>query len=214
MRALIASGAGRYADPWHPFAAKSARLADVLREGGFDAEIDDDVDAAMRRLGDVDLLVVNAGDPWRTDGARAGADPASVDGLRQALRRGIGVLAVHTAVASLRDYPAWGAALGALWLPGLSYHPPRGPTRVEVTAAGLRSFELDDERYCRLQPVGDRTVVAWHEGDGSPEPAAWTVRHGCARIAVDVLGHDALSYEHTGHRALLTHLARWAVRIV
>lgn len=234
MRALIASGAGRYGDPWHPFAGTSERLAAVLREAGFDVEIDDDVDAAMRRLGDVDLLAVNAGDPWRdaagddepgdstpgrsepggSDPGDSGVDPASVAGFDAALRRGIGVLALHSAVSSLRDYPAWGAAIGALWLPGVSHHPPHGRTRIDITgdADGLRDFELDDERYCRLQPIGQRTIIARHGGDGRPEPAAWTTRRGDVRIAVDVLGHDERSYDSPGHRALIAHLARWAAR--
>ncbi|WP_454111764.1 ThuA domain-containing protein [Microbacterium aurum] len=214
MRALIASGAGRYGDPWHPFAGTSERLAAVLREAGFDVEIDDDVDAAMRRLGDVDLLAVNAGDPWRDDPGDGGVDPASVAGFDAALRRGIGVLALHSAVSSLRDYPAWGAAIGALWLPGVSHHPPHGRTRIDIVgdADRLRDFELDDERYCRLQPIGQRTIIARHGGDGRPEPAAWTTRRGDARIAVDALGHDDRSYDSPGHRALIAHLARWAAR--
>lgn len=35
MRALILSGAGRYADPWHPYAETSARLASLVAEAGF-----------------------------------------------------------------------------------------------------------------------------------------------------------------------------------
>ena len=216
MRALIASGAGRYGDPWHPFATTSERLAGVLRETGFDVEIDDDVDAAMQRLGGVDLLVVNAGDPWR-DGAPSAVDAASVTGFDDALGRGMGVLAMHAAVSSLRDYPAWAPAVGAIWLPGVSHHPPLGRTRIEFTPradAPAPCFEVEDERYCRLQPIGDREVSAWHEGDGDgePEPAAWTTRRGDARIAVDVLGHDERSYDSEGHRALIARMARWAAR--
>ena len=64
MRAIILNGAGRYADPWHPYAETSARLASLVAEAGYDVEVRDDVDAALATLGgDVALLVVNAGDP-------------------------------------------------------------------------------------------------------------------------------------------------------
>src|SRR5699024_9887359 len=64
MRALVASGSGRYADPWHPFPKTSPLLAEILSGSGFEVDVDDDVDASMGRLEGVDLLVVNAADPW------------------------------------------------------------------------------------------------------------------------------------------------------
>ncbi|GAA3633558.1 hypothetical protein GCM10022223_59870 [Kineosporia mesophila] len=219
MRALIVSGAGRYADPWHPFPATSPLLAGILEAAGFATTIDEDVDGALADLDGVDLLVVNAGDPWRNDAGDAGdaGDAASRPGaFTAALARGLGVLALHCAVASLRDYPDWAPAIGALWLPTVSFHPPAG--EADITGLGLptgepvESFRLFDERYCRLQPVGHSRVVARHAGPTGPEPTAWVREHAGARIAVDVLGHDERSYASPGHRRLVRQLALWAVR--
>lgn len=212
-RALVAVGTGRYADPWHPFARTGAAVADILRGDGFDVDVVPDVDRALAALVGVDLLVVAAGDPWR-EGERIAPPAASVDGLAAALARGIGVLALHSAVASLRDHPEWAPAVGAVWLPGTSFHPAAGVTRIRTEADWGEDFDVQDERYCRLQPIGRSTPVAWHEGDEAgtgPEPAAWVREHGAARIAVDVLGHDERSYEPEGHRALVRRLARWTV---
>jgi type 1 glutamine amidotransferase len=214
MRALIASGTGRYADPWHPFSSTTPRLADLLRAADFDVSVDEDVDHALSDLSGVDLLVVNAGDPWRSDAEPAPAPPG--DALEAAVEAGLGILALHCAVASLRDYALWASLIGAVWLPTVSYHPPQGDT----TVTGLKmpdgklvpDFDLFDERYCRLQQIGPRQVVAEHPGDHFPEPAAWVRHHGRSRIAVDVLGHDERSYDPPGHRDLIQHLARWAVR--
>lgn len=212
MRAVIASGTGRYADPWHPFPRTSPLLQRILTDAGFDTTIDDDVDAAMRSLDGVDLLVVNAGDPWR-DGSRDAPPTASIDGFAAALHRGIGVLALHCAVSSLRDYPEWPVAIGGMWVPGLSFHPPHGET--DVTGGRLPDgtpigdFRVEDERYCRLQSIGRSSVVAGFEGPDGTERAAWARRIGASRIAVDVLGHDERSYESTGHRRLITQLAHW-----
>lgn len=224
-RALIASGAGRYGDPWHPFAETSALLAEVLTDTGFAVVVDSDVDGALTRLEGVDLLVVNAGDPWR-DGAAFGAPVAAVAGLTAALGRGMGVLAVHSAVSSLRDHPLWAAAIGAVWLPGVSMHPEIGRARITGGASAgsvgsgcgapfaVEDFEVFDERYCRLQRIGDSTIVATHVGaaPGDVEPTAWVREVGAARVAVSVLGHDARAYESPGHRALLRTLALWAAR--
>lgn len=213
MRAVIASGSGRYADPWHPFPATSALLAELLAESGFDATVEDDVDAALTGLDGVDLLVVNAGDPWRESDIRLAPDHPSVLGLADALDRGIGVLALHSAVASLRDHPGWAAATGAIWVPGASWHPEFGTALITGVALPgsdeVSGFEVEDERYCSLQFVGESHVVAWHDGAAGLEPTAWVRRFGCSRVAVDVLGHDERSYASAGHRDLLRRLARW-----
>ncbi|GAA3634728.1 hypothetical protein GCM10022200_17460 [Microbacterium awajiense] len=214
MRALIASGTGRYADPWHPFAQTSPLLAEILHGEGFSVVIDDDVDTAMRRLDGIDLLVVNAGDPWRGDDRTTGAPADSIAGLDAALDGGMGVLAIHAAVASLRDYPAWAPAIGGMWIPSGSFHPPAGPATVSAGAlpdgTALSGFEVVDERYCRLQQLGERHVVAEHSGPAGAEPTAWVRTAGSSRVAVDVLGHDEASYESVGHVRLIAALARWA----
>ena len=72
-------------------------------------------------------------------------------------------------------------------------------------------FTVEDERYCALQATGDRDVIAWHGGDaGHREPTAWRRTVGSSRVAVDVLGHDARSYDAPGHAALVADLAAWA----
>ena len=212
MRALVATGTGRYADPWHPYQRTSPLIAAVLTDAGFDTGVETDVDDAMTRLSGTDLLVVNAGDPWRS-GEAGSASAESVGGLYAALARGIGVIAVHGALASLRDHPDWAAAIGGMWVPGLSWHPPFGTVQVSAGAlpdgTELSGFEVEDERYARLQAIGERTVVAHHDVEGAAEPTAWVRTHGASRIAVDALGHDERSWASEGHRGLLTALARW-----
>ena len=213
MKALIASGSGHYADPWHPFPETTPELSAILTDAGFDVSVDDDVDRAMTHLEGVDLLVVNAGDPWRGEGGQP-ASAASVDGFTQALDRGIGVLALHCAVASMRDYPHWAAAVGGMWVPELSWHPPIGDVRVRMLSlpdgGEVQDFDVYDERYSRLQAIGERHVVAEFDVDGERMPAAWVRTHAASRVAVDVLGHDARSYSSTGHRDLVARLARWS----
>ena len=212
MHALIVSGTGRYADPWHPFPKTTPLLAEILRAADFDVSVDEDGDHALADLSGVDLLVVNAGDPWRGDGESV--TPPSGEGLDTAVARGLGILALHCAVASLRDYALWASLIGAVWLPTVSYHPPQGDTSVTglkmPDGTPVPDFDLFDERYCRLQQIGPRHVVAEHPGQHSPEPAAWVRHYGRSRVAVDVLGHDERSYASPGHRDLLQRLARWA----
>lgn len=211
-RALIVSGSGRYSDPWHQFATTSALLAELLASAGFAVTIEDDLDTAMTRLDGVSLLVVNAGDPWR-DVTPEPAPTESVIGFRRAVKDGIAILAMHTTPATMRGYPDWAPTVGAVWLPGISTHPPIGSVDITIhdpRFGGSDSLRVFDERYCHLQPIDRSEIVATHQVDGTTHPTAWVRTVGRARVAVDLLGHDERSYASEGHRALIVALAHWA----
>ncbi|MBF0672388.1 MAG: ThuA domain-containing protein [Salinibacterium sp.] len=214
MKALIASGSGRYADPWHPFPRTSPLIAEVLTAAGFSVEFDDDVDAAMARLDGVDLLVLNAGGPSESG---PGTTPQeSIDGFASALERGIGILAVHCALSSMPDYPEWASTVGGRWVQDVSWHPPIDTAHVTGLAlpdgTPISDFDVFDERYLALEQLEPRHTVAEHHHEGDTAPAAWVREVGASRAAVDTLGHDEKSYESAGRRELMTRLALWAVR--
>ena len=59
---LLVSGTGPYVDPWHDFAATSARLAAVVEDLGLHVEIATDVEVALAEPS-ARLLIVNIGNP-------------------------------------------------------------------------------------------------------------------------------------------------------
>jgi uncharacterized protein len=223
-RALLLSGSGRYADPWHPFAATSARIAEVLEEDGITTTVTDDVDAALAALPGTapDLLVVNIGapdGPAPEGGDHAPGDPA-VDaaaraGLLAHLAEGRPLLALHVSSTSLHFVPEWEAILGGIWVRGTTMHPDydRARVRVETDAhpivAGIRDFDVDDERYSFLRVADDVRALAWHEHEGRRHPLLWAREHEGARVVYDALGHDAASYDSPEHRGIVARSASW-----
>jgi len=222
--ALIVSGSGRYADPWHPFAATSARVAEVLEGVGIAPTVTEDVDAALAALPGTapDLLVVSIGapdGPAPEGGDHAPGDPA-VDaaaraGLLAHLAAGRPLLALHVSSTSLAFVPEWEAILGGIWVRGTTMHPDydRARIRVETDAhpivAGVRDFEVDDERYSFLRVGPAVHALAWHEHDGRRHPLLWAREYGAARVVYDALGHDAASYDAPEARELIARSARW-----
>ncbi|MCP2635937.1 ThuA domain-containing protein [Microbacterium sp. HD4P20] len=220
-RAVIASGAGRYADPWHPYPETSAALADLLRADGWDARVIADPDVALTQLAGAELLVVNAGDPWRNPDAAPAVDPAAEAGLAAALDRGIGVVATHSAVSSLRDYPAWSRTIGGEWKNGSSWHPEIGDASVRAVVPGHdivpADFTAFDERYTDLAVDAAVHVLAVHDLDGVAHPLVWTHEATPGRMpvraVVSALGHDARAYDSAELRAVLARAARWSARL-
>ena len=216
-RAVIASGAGRYADAWHLFPHTSARIAEILADDGWEVQVIDDPDRALASLDGATLLVVNAGDPWRGGDSGRRVDPDAARGLDHAIDRGIGLIAVHMGLASLRDYPRWREAIGGEWEIGRSWHPPISAAVIPVrgadhpVTAGLSEIALFDELYVDLAVDDDVLVLCAHERDAASHPLVW-VREDPTRAVATAFGHDERSYESASHRALLRGAARWAGR--
>lgn len=222
MRAIVLSGSGRYADPWHAFAETSAALAGIIAGAEYHVDVSDDLLGGLANLGDADLLVVNAGSPATplpagvTDPGPATDDEiaAASAGLEAALDRGIGILAMHVAAASLPEVPAFAHAVGARWIEDVSWHPPIEESLVHVVgshpiADDLGDFTVFDERYSGLRLDAVIEPIAEHEEGGMRHPLVWARELGRSRIVYDALGHDVRSYESAAHRDLLTRALDW-----
>jgi type 1 glutamine amidotransferase len=211
LSALVVSGSGRYADPWHPFAETSVCLAAILSDAGFTVAVRDDVDESLADLTGVDLLVLNIG---RADAADP-ADAATRTGLLRFVERGGGVMAMHVAATSLAGTPEWEGILGGIWVRGTTMHPPLDRSLIRVYAdrhvivAHLVDFEIEDERYSNLRVADDVVPLVAHEFEGSEHPLVWARQVGRSRVVYDALGHDTRSYESPEHRAIVTRAARW-----
>jgi hypothetical protein len=199
--ALLVTGVGAHADPWHGLAATSEALADVLAERMPVRRLDTDDVADGAPLTDAALLVENiSGDL----GADAAAASAVLDPLLDAVASGIPLLAVHSSSLAFRDDPRWAALLGGRWVPGVTMHPQIGWSVVQP-AAPLPPFRVYDERYSHLEVGDGSTVRAIHTDDGITHALAWS-RHGAdghGGVAYSALGHGVEAYRADGTRALL-----------
>ena len=213
-RSVVLSGGGEYSDPWHPFAATSQRVASLLAALGHQVEISDLVAERAADLRGCDLLVVNAaaGPEADTRAARAG--------LAAALRRGLGVLAIHVGACGLLRWPAWEQVTGAAWVSGRSTHPTAGPGRVityparHPVSAPVADFDVVDERYAFLRIAPGIFPLAAHEHDGALHPLLWALEAGRSRIVTDLLGHDERSYDSPEHSQLISRAAQWLTRAI
>lgn len=199
--ALIVTGVGAHADPWHGLAATSRTLAGVLTERMPVRHIDTDEIADGATVTDAALIVANISGDLATD---ATAASAVLDPLLDAVASGIPLLAVHSSSLAFRDDPRWADLLGGRWTPGVTMHPQIGWSLVQPTPP-LSPFRVYDERYSHLEVEGESTLRAIHTDDGITHALAWS-RHGAgghAGVAYSALGHGVEAYRAAGTRALI-----------
>lgn len=219
VQAVILTGTGRYADPWHPMTATSPLIAAALADAGIASRIELKVDHALARWAPddaalPDLVVANIG-RLSTDEPDEGLDPGLVDEGLARMARSVPILAIHCAANAFAHSPSWEEAIGGRWIPGTSWHPERGTATVTRAAElpgvtdGIEEFALHDERYLDLRRKGDNQVLYTHPDEqGEASPSIW-VRDDVPRRAYDALGHDERSYDSTEHRVLIGRIARW-----
>ncbi len=210
---LIISGAGDYADPWHPFAGTSARLAEVIGSLGHRVEVSERVEESLATLDAQRLVVINIGNP-------ASPRPISTmieiqEALLAHLDGGGGLLGMHVSATSFTTMPRWPEILGGHWVRGTTMHPPLDLTRIRLhpgshpVAGDDAEIEVSDERYSYLDVRDDVVVLGDHEHDGLIHPMIWAREHGAGRVVYDGLGHDPRSYDSPAHRDLLGRAVSW-----
>jgi type 1 glutamine amidotransferase len=221
--------------PGHALDVTSASLVALLAEQGIRSTVvtePTDAVAALRRAAEgtgeaVDLLTVNAL-RWRMDqdryaGQRADhartLDPDDLAVIDRFVRKGGGLLALHTAVICFDADPVWHALCGASWRWDRSSHPPLGPAGIDVTGAGrvhpitrgVEPFVIHDEVYGFLDEVRGLEPLLVSAHGGRSHPLLWARPVGAGRIVTDLLGHGPESHEHPTHRLVLARAAAWAV---
>lgn len=213
-RVLVFSGAGPYADPWHPFAETSGAVAELLRGRGHDVVVRDSEPGSLLDLRHFDLLVINSG--GRTaelDAAGTAswaADHQAVDAFH---RSGAPILGLHTAVGTFPDWPGWAAIIGGAWVED-TFHPAMDTAtfRPAEGAAGHRVWEglasvtVLDERYSNLEVSTGSVRLVRHDTHGVQPVMGWAVG---GSVIYDGLGHDGHSYESEGRRRLLHNEVDW-----
>lgn len=222
-RVLLLTGGSPHA---HDFDAIGDALAEVLTEHGNDVIRAGHPDAAADMLvgGDIDVLVVHGlwwrmlddvYEPWREFAySTPPSTRAAFDGF---VRRGGGLVALHTAPICFDDWPGWGDVVGGSWRWGASSHPPLGPVSARIitdhpVVDGLApTIELVDEVYGDLD-VRDGVeplAVARRTEQDAEQPVVWTYCWGDGRVVFDGFGHDPASIAHADNAAMIIQAIDW-----
>ncbi|MCO1597450.1 ThuA domain-containing protein [Micromonospora sp. RHAY321] len=210
---IIFSGEGPHADPWHPLAETSAKIAEIVGDANSVTTVTSvgQLDAALNSVG---LLVVNA------SANRSAPIPEDDDFARildAFLARGGNLLATHSATIAFPGLHSWHSTIGAVWDYDRTFHPPIGQTLIRRSDVdhpivdGLGDFEVYDERFTNLDLIddGDSEPLYVHTENGVTHPLIWARTVGSSRVIYDGLGHDLRSYESPGHIALLRRAVSW-----
>lgn len=199
-------------DLYHPAATVRAGLAPLTARGEFVfAWIENSAGWDPGQLRDYPAVllaksnVCSATDktPWLA-GPTEGA-------LRDYVRAGGGLLAVHSGTASYKDVAPVRAVLGGVFLS----HPPQCEVTLEscaghsLTAGIAGSCTVVDEHYQMALDDAQANVFLHSRSVHGVQPAGWTRTEGRGHVCVLTPGHNLAVWLHPSFQRLLTNALDW-----
>lgn len=197
-------------DYWHPAMIPMRGLA-PLGESGFafdfightsewSAGLMDEYPVVLLTKGN-DISATN-----RTDWATDDVQQAFVDYVK----RGSGLLVVHSGTAGYQDATQLRALIGGVF----THHPKQCPVthrpqEGHPLTAGSSEFTLQDEHYFLAQDDPDADVFMTTESEHGTQPGGWTRTEGGGRVCMLSPGHNLDVWLHESYQALLKNGLLW-----
>jgi type 1 glutamine amidotransferase len=202
-------------DYWHPARVPRAGLG-ALGECGFTFDwIENACEWSAERMAEYPLVLmtksnnVSATDqrPWVTEQVQAA--------FVEYVRKGNGLVVIHSGSAGYRDMPVLRGLLGGVF----ASHPPQCPVRVEPGAghplsAGSAAFTLTDEHYLMDMDAAAVDVFLTTTSEHGTQPGGWTRLEAAGRVCVLTPGHNLEVWLHPAYQALILNGLSWCGKLV
>jgi len=141
---------------------------------------------------------------------RQAISASALDCLDEFVRRGGGVLAIHSATASFKQEQRYFEILGGRFrVHGAVQTFKVSPTRsAEDVFGSVAPFQIKDELY--IHEVAPEITVHFETmRDGEPVPVVWTRSYGAGRVCYAMPGHTAESMKHPMVHHILKRGLAW-----
>ena len=188
---------------YHDYPQTTRILADVLEADGLGvrtlaaspAEID---------LAGVDAVVVfTDGDFFTTD---------ALTRLANYVRRGHGLVTLHTAAGTNKDSADWAALVGSQIQSGvIEKHTARVVDSGHPITEGVRDFEIDDEIHELTPTATYRTLIDADFKGQSRQPLVYVKDEGDGRTVHLAHGHAIAGVSNPTWQELFRRSVRWAI---
>jgi type 1 glutamine amidotransferase len=205
MKALVFCG-----DHWHPPQVTQNGLRGLADSGFVFDWIPDSRSWSAEQMAAYPLVIlsksnnVSAADStaWMRDDVQAA--------FAEYVRKGNGLLAVHSGSAEYENAPVLRSLLGGVF----AHHPEQCPVTMKPReghplSAGLDPFTMMDEHYFVVLDDPQADIFMTTSSMHGEQPGAWRRREGEGRVAVLTPGHNVEIWLHPTYQAMILNTMRW-----
>ena len=201
-------------DYWHPARTARAGLGPLADSGFMFDWVEHACEWSAARMAAYPVVLltksnnVSSSDrtPWATEEVQAA--------FVEYVRRGNGLLVIHSGSADYRELPVLRRLLGGVF----ASHPPQCAVTVEPReghslVTGSTPFTLVDEHYIMDLDDGEADVFLTTTSQHGTQPGGWTRTEGHGRVCLLTPGHNLPVWLHPSYQALLRNTLRWCGKI-
>jgi type 1 glutamine amidotransferase len=208
MKALVLCG-----DPWHQAEIARAGLSQ-LPSSEFTFEwIEDTGEWSPQSMMACPLVVLTKSGNASSSDTSGWMTEAIQANFAEYVRRGNGLLAIHSGTAGYNQMPVLRGLLGGVF----DHHPEQSPVTVtphvgHPLCAGSGPFTSRDEHYFISLDDPEADVFLTTTSAHGEQPGGWRRLEGSGRVAVLTPGHNEEVWLHPSFQTLLLNCLRWCAR--
>jgi len=195
-------------DLYHPAATVQTGLAPLAATGPFKFDwVENAVGWDPQQLARYDAVLLAKSNVCSSSDRTPWLAGPTEHALSDFVRAGGGLVAVHSGIASYKDWPAMRAVLGGVF----EKHPPPGQLTVEPVAGHLLTtglhgaFTIYDEHYQIVMDDPAADVFLRVCSEHGVQPAGWTRHVEAGRVVVLTPGHFPEVWLHRAMQRLLVN---------
>jgi uncharacterized protein len=200
-------------DRWHPAHTSRTGLA-PLSGAGFEFDFIEHASGwSAPRMDNYPVVLLTKSDNVSATDETPWVTPAVAEAFAAYVRRGGGLLVVHSGTVGYGDSPVLFPLIGGVF----DHHPKQclvtvAPKGDHALTAGLSAFTDTDEHYIMRFDAPDAEVFLTSASEHGVQPAGWTREDGHGRVCVLTPGHNVSVWLHPEYQTLLSRALGWCAR--
>jgi uncharacterized protein len=201
-------------DFWHP-GAITRRGLKALSNRGFDFEfLKNSADWPALDMRKFPLVVLAKSNVASAKDKSEWLTKDSEKDFYNHIRRGAGLVVVHSGIAGYAELPLMHEIIGGMFL----RHPPQcrvtiEPKRRSPLTKSVAPFTVQDEHYFVKLDDARAKIFLHSQSEHGVQPAGWTRIEGEGRVCVLTPGHNVEIWRHPMFQTLLLNALRWTAKI-
>lgn len=196
-------------DYWHPARVPREGLG-TLQDAEFNFDwIENAHDWSAEHMAEYPLVILTKSNHVSSADKTEWMTEAIQESFADYVRKGNGLLAIHSGTAGYQETPILRSLLGGVF----THHPEQCPVTIKPRlgyplSAGCDPFTIKDEHYFMALDDLQVDVFMTTKSEHGEQPGAWTRTEGSGRVAVLTPGHNVEVWLHPGFQALLLNTLR------